>query len=188
MGSSAVKSFVESSGLGLVAATILSLAVCAVALPCRAADLTIADFVGRFRGEARSEADDRFFVAALRNIEVEVAREGEGFRLAWSTLILDGGSPARLRESVLHFLAASGPGRFRTAEPLEPFAGRPAAWAAIAGNALTVRVLTIAADGSWELQTYVRALAGDTMTLRFTRIAPGKADLVVVGELTRKRD
>jgi hypothetical protein len=160
-----------------------------------ASDLTIADFVGRFSGEAHSEAGDRFFVATLRDVEVDIQREGDGFRLAWSTLIRDD-APAgdaaaarpRRREAELHFLPAAKPGQFRTAEALEPFADRPAAWAYIDGNALTVQLMTIRADGNYELQTYVRALTGDAMALRFTRIAPGQPDLVVVGQLTRRRD
>ncbi len=152
---------------------------------------TIADFVGRFAGEAESEAGDRFFVTSLRDVEVELQREGEGFRLAWSTLIRDD-APAgdaarpRLRESELHFVPAAKPGQFRTADSLEPFADRPMAWAYIEGSALTVHVMTILADGNYELQTYVRTLSGDAMALRYTRIAPGKPDLVVVGRLTRR--
>ena len=152
---------------------------------------TIADFVGRFAGEAESEVGDRFFVTSLRDVEVELQREGEGFRLAWSTLIRDD-SPAgdaarqRLRESQLHFVPAAKPGQFRTADTLEPFADRPMAWAYIEGSALTVHVMTILADGNYELQTYVRTMNGDAMALRYTRIAPGKPDLVVVGRLTRR--
>ena len=46
--------------------------------------------------------------------------------------------------------------------------------------------MAILPDGTYELQTYVRELAGDVMTLRFVRIAPGRPDLVVVGRLTRR--
>ena len=38
---------------------------------------TIDDFVGRFSGVAQSEAGDRFFVTSLRDVEVELQREGE---------------------------------------------------------------------------------------------------------------
>src|SRR5262249_4294500 len=117
---------------------------------------------------------------------VEIAREGEGFRLAWSTLIYQDAATFRRRDNLLHFVPAAQPGRFRTAESVEPFAGRPAAWAYVEGNALTVYVMTIEPDGSYELQTYVRTLVGDAMALRFTRMAPGKPDLVVVGRLTRR--
>ena len=168
------------------AGAAMALAVLVVALSARAADLTIADFVGRFSGEAHAEADDRFFVATLRDVEVEVEREGDGFRLAWSTLIYDDAGTPRRRDNLLHFLAAAKPGQFRTAETLEAFSGRPTAWAYVAGNTLTVDVMAILPDGTYELQTYVRELAGDVMTLRFVRMAPGRPDLVVVGRLTRR--
>jgi hypothetical protein len=168
------------------AGAALVLAILVVAWSACAADLTIADFVGRFSGEAHSEADDRFFVATLRDIEVDLEREGDGFRLAWSTLIYDDAGTPRRRDNLLHFLPAAKPGQFRTAETLEPFSGRPAAWAYVAGSALTVDLMAIHADGTYELQTYVRELTGDVMTLRFVRIAPGRLDLVVVGRLTRR--
>jgi len=169
-----------------VAGAALVLAILVVAWSARAAELTIADFVGRFSGEAHAEADDRFFVATLRDVEVEVEVEGDGFRLAWSTLIYDDAGTPRRRDNLLHFLATAKPGQFRTAETLEAFSGRPTAWAYVAGNALTVDVIAILPDGTYELQTYVRELAGDVMTLRFVRIAPGRSDLVVVGRLTRQ--
>src|SRR5262249_11849054 len=148
--------------------------------------LPIADCVGRVSGEAHAEADDRFFVATLRDAEVEIAREGDGFRLAWSTLIYDDSGTPRRRDNLLHFLATAKPGQFRTAEPLEAFSGRPTAWAYVAGHALTVDVMAILPDGTYELQTYVRQLAGAVMTLRFVRMAQGRPDLVVVGRLTRR--
>ena len=181
-------------GLSALRAIVL-VAVFLVAGAAQAAsDLTIADFVGRYRGEAHEEPGDRFFVGVLRDVAVELQREGEGFRLGWSTLIRDDAADAaagrrpRIREGLLHFVPAAQPGQFRTPDPPEPFADRPAAWAHIDGNALTVRVMTIGADGDWELQTYVRTLTGDRMTLRFTRTRPGSPDLVVVGELTRLRE
>ena len=172
---------------------IVLAAVVVVGAAQAASELTIADFVGRYRGEAHEEPGDRFFVSVLRDVAVELQREGEGFRLAWSTLIRDdapaaAGPRPRMREALLHFVPAAQPGQFRTPDPPEPFADRPAAWAHIDGNALTVRVMTIGADGDWELQTYVRTLTGDRMTLRFTRTRPGSPDLVVVGELTRLRE
>ena len=168
------------------AGVVLGLAILVVAWSARGADLTIADFIGRFSGEAHAEADDRFFVVTLRDVEVELEREGDGFRLAWSTLIYDDSGTPRRRDNLLHFLAAAKPGQFRTAETLEAFSGRPTAWAYVAGNALTVDLMAILPDGTYELQTYIRELTGDVMTLRFVRIAPGRPELVVVGRLTRR--
>jgi len=49
--------------------------------------LSIADFVGHFRGEAQVESGDRFFIQQLRDAEVDLRTEPDGFRLAWTTII-----------------------------------------------------------------------------------------------------
>src|ERR1700746_3682666 len=99
----------------------VALAILVVVWSAGAADLTISDFVGRFSGEAHAETDDRFFVATLRDVKIELEREGDGFRLAWSTLIYDDSGTPRRRDNLLHFLAAAKPGQYRTAETLEAF-------------------------------------------------------------------
>jgi hypothetical protein len=108
--------------------------------------------------------------------------------LTWTTVIhYDEGEPrVRRRNAELRF--ATGPmlNQFRTLEPPEPFAEKPAAWAYINGNTLVVHVLSILADGNYELQTYERSLSGNTMTLHFTRVFPGRPALVVSGHLTRQ--
>lgn len=156
------------------------------------ADDGLAGFVGSFRGEAQGESSDRFFVSSYRDVRVELRREGEGFRLAWSTLIRGGdeeaGAAPRLRRSELHFVPGPAPGTWRTAAAAEPFTGQPGAWAVLAGNRLTVEVLAIDKAGDWELQTYERTLEGDVMSLRFSRLAPGRPELVVTGRLTRQPD
>ena len=78
------------------------------------------------------------------------------------------------------------PNQFRSPEPAEPFAETPAAWAYIDRNTLVVHVLSILADGNYELQTYERSLSGNTMTLHFFRVLPGRPELVVSGRLTRQ--
>ena len=147
-------------------------------------------FVGRFEGQAQGEAADRFFVSSYRDVRVELRREGDGFSLAWSTLIRDAEDAAgqRLRRSELHFVPGPSPRTWRTATAAEPFTGRPGAWAVLAGDRLTVQVLAIDPAGGWELQTYERTVDGDTMALRFSRLAPGRPELVVTGRLTRQPD
>jgi hypothetical protein len=108
--------------------------------------------------------------------------------LTWTTVIhYDEGEPrVRRRNAEMRFAAGPMPNQFRTLEPPEPFAEKPAAWAYIYGNTLVVHVLSILADGNYELQTYERSLSGNTMTLHFTRVFPGRPALVVSGHLTRQ--
>ncbi|MFO1061974.1 MAG: hypothetical protein U1E53_34005 [Dongiaceae bacterium] len=162
----------------------------AAAVAAAAGDAGLDRFVGLFQGQAQGEATDRFFVSSYRDVRVELRREGDGFRLAWSTLIRDAEDAAgqRLRRSELHFIPGPSPRTWRTAAAAEPFTGRPGAWAVLAGNRLTVQVLAIDPAGGWELQTYERTLEGDAMALRFSRLAPGRPELVVTGRLTRQPD
>jgi hypothetical protein len=176
--------------LGWVATAIVSLALIAESNLGQATDvLSIADFVGHFRGEAQVQAGDRFFVQQVRDAEVEIRSDGNGFRLSWTTVIHSDESDktmVRRRNAEMRFVAGPTPSQFRSPEPLEPFAERPTAWAYIDRNTLVVHVLSILADGNYELQTYERSLSGDVMTLHFSRVFPGRPELVVSGRLIRQ--
>jgi hypothetical protein len=176
--------------LGWVATAIVSLALIAESNLGQATDvLSIADFVGHFRGEAQVQAGDRFFVQQVRDAEVEIRCDGNGFRLSWTTVIHSDESDktmVRRRNAEMRFVAGPTPSQFRSPEPLEPFAERPTAWAYIDRNTLVVHVLSILADGNYELQTYERSLSGDVMTLHFSRVFPGRPELVVSGRLIRQ--
>ena len=176
--------------LGWVATAIVSLALIAESNLGQATDvLSIADFVGHFRGAAQVQADDRFFVQQVRDAEVEIRPDDNGFRLSWTTVIHSGEgdkTTVRHRNAEMRFVAGPTPSQFRSPEPLEPFAERPTAWAYIDRNTLVVHVLSILADGNYELQTYERSLSGDVMTLHFSRVFPGRPELVVSGRLIRQ--
>jgi hypothetical protein len=186
----ASKNVVLSRWLRWITTAILGLAFIAESNIVQAGDtLSIADFVGHFRGEAQVQAGDRFFIQQLRDAEVELRTEAEGFWLKWTTVIhYDEGdkTKVRRRNAEMRFAAGPMPNQFRSLEPLEPFTERPAAWAYIDGNTLVVHVLSILADGNYELQTYERSLSGNTMTLHFSRVFPGRPELVVSGHLIRQ--
>ena len=86
----------------------------------------------------------------------------------------------------MRFVAGPKPNQFRSFDPLEPFAEKPTAWAYINRDTLTVHVLSIQTDGNYELQTYERSLSGNTMTLHFSRLLPGRPELIVSGRLQRQ--
>ena len=184
------KNVVRKCWIGRVANVIVGLALIAGSHLVQAADqLSIADFVGNFRGEAQVQAGDRFFIQQLRDAEVDLRADAEGFRLTWTTIIhYDESDKTRVRRrnAEMRFVAGPMPNQFRSPEPLEPFAERPAAWAYINSNTLVVHVLSILTDGNYELQTYERSLSGNTMTLHFFRVFPGRPELVVSGRLTRQ--
>jgi|GEM_PF-4422407 len=184
------KNAVLKGRLGWVATAIVGLALIAESHLVQAADaLSIADFVGHFRGEALVQAGDRFFIQQLRDAEVDLRTEADGFRLSWTTVIhYDEGDKTKVRQRNAEMRFVPGPraNQFRGLEPLEPFAERPGAWAYIDRNTLVVHVLSILTDGNYELQTYERSLSGNTMTLHFSRVFPGRPELVVSGQLTRQ--
>jgi hypothetical protein len=184
------KNYVLRGRLRWVATAIVGLALVALSHLANAADaLSIADFAGHFRGEAQVQAGDRFFIEQTRDAEVDLRAEGDGFRLSWTTVIHSGeGDKTKLRRrnAEMRFVAGPTPRQFRTPEPLEPFAGKPTAWAYIDRDTLVVHVLNILADGNYELQTYERSLAGNVMKLHFFRVFPGRPELVVSGQLTRQ--
>ena len=151
--------------------------------------LSIADFAGHFRGPAQVEAGNSFFIHQSRDSEVELRTDAKGFRLIWTTIMhYDEGeaSNVRRRQTELQFVAGPMPNQFRTPEPLEPFTEKPTAWAYIDANTLIVHVLSILPDGNFELQIYERTLAGEAMTLHFSRLSPGRPELVISGRLTRQ--
>lgn len=175
---------------GWLIATIVGLALVTDGrLVCAAETLSIGDFVGHFRGEAQVQAGDRFFIQQLRDAQVEIRPEPDGFRLSWTTVIhYDKTDTSKLRQRTaeVRFVAGPKPNQFRSLDLLEPFTERPAAWAYIDRNTLVVHVLSILADGNYELQTYERALSGKTMILHFSRVFPGKPELVISGRLMRQ--
>lgn len=178
--------------LRLGASTMFGLALIAGShLVWAAGTMSIGDFVGHFRGEAQVQAGDRFFIQQLRDTEVDLRAEPDGFRLSWTTVIhydKATSSKVRRRNAEMRFIAGPIANQFRTAELLEPFAEKPFAWAYIDGNTLVVHVLSILGDGNYELQTYERSVSGNTMTLHFSRVFPGRPELVVSGKLTRQSE
>src|ERR1700751_506547 len=99
--------------LGWGATAIVSLALIAESNLGQATDvLSIADFVGHFRGEAQVQADDRFFVQQVRDAEVEIRSDDNGFRLGWTTVIHSGerdNTPVRRRNAERRSVAGRSP-------------------------------------------------------------------------------
>src|SRR5258705_3689272 len=105
------------AGLGWVATAIVSLVLIAESHLGQAADvLSIADLVGHFRGEAQVHAGDRFFIQQVRDAEVELRSDDNGFRLSWTTVIHsgEGDKTTRRRNTEIRFVAGPTPNQFRS--------------------------------------------------------------------------
>ncbi len=153
-----------------------------------AQDLPIAAFAGQYLGKGLARNDlSEYFDMTVRDLGVTIAVRGQGFNLAWTTVIRNPDKPTAKRKSTaLDFVATGRAGVFRSATPSDPMSGQPYAWARIKGQTLTVHSLVISADGSYEMHTYDRTLTPFGMDLKFTRVSDGEPTRSVTAKLTKE--
>ena len=180
-----------SAMLRNLAAAWALVAVFAGAPASVAQDLPIAAFAGQFVGTGLARDDlSEYFDLTVRDLGVTIAVRGQGFNLAWTTVLRDRGDPdnptAKRKTTALDFVATGRAGVFRGATPSDPMSGQPYAWARIKGQTLTVHLLVIAADGSYEMHTYDRTLTPFGMDLKFTRVSDGEPTRSVTAKLTKQ--
>ena len=104
-------------------------------------------------------------------------------------MLRQGGDPnnptIRRREATLVFTPTAKPTVFRAKEA-EPMSEGGYAWARVYNNTLGVYVVTIDANGVYELQRYQRSLSGGGMDLVFTRLRDGEVQRTVRGKLVKQ--
>lgn len=154
-------------------------------------DVTIAAFAGHWVGSGIARSDlSEYFKMTLRDLDVIVTLKGDGFVIAWTTVLREGGTSdnpkVRRKSTTLDFVPAGRPGVFRDARGgVDPLSGAPYAWARIRGQTLTVHSLVIDDDGSYEMHSYDRTLVGAGMELEFTRVRDGEPTKTVTGKLVK---
>ena len=174
---------------GLAAGLVL--AVCL--LPTGAAtaqDAALKAFFGQWQGSGVSKTDKSlYFGETVRDFDVEIRPVGQGFKVAWTTVLRQGGDPNNpdvRRRSAERSFQPSGNGRYYVASDSgNPLAGGDMAWARVEERTLTVYILTIAEDGLYDVQVYARTLQAPGMTLRFTRIRGDEPQRTVEGRLVK---
>ena len=154
-----------------------------------AKDLAIAAFTGQWRGNALSEsADSVYFQLTTRDLDVQIDTVGEGFSISWHTVQRKKGDPrnptAVSKTSKLTFVPAGKPGVWRASDAADPM-GSGYAWARIRQNTLSVSIMQIGDDGTFELQTFDRTLSGEGMTLTFARYRDGEKVRTAKGRLVK---
>lgn len=174
-------------GLFIVAAVAGALAAAA---PGAASDVSIKAFAGHYVGTGIAKNDlSQYFGMTVRDLDVRIIPQGDGFALTWTTVIRRGGDPddpdVKRKTASLSFVPTDRPHVFRAATVGDPLAGTPFVWARIAGQTLTVHSLVIHDDGSYEIQSYDRTLTGSGMELRFTRVRDGEPVRTVTGNLAK---
>jgi hypothetical protein len=157
-----------------------------------AENLSIAAFYGTWKGTGQVHSPDDTLAMTARDLDVKIAPQGAGFRIAWTTVSYleggAGGSEVRRKSSTLDFLPSGRPGVFKAASAGDPFAGDAFSWARIKGQTLTVYLLNIREDGAYDMQSYARTLTGFAMDLTFTRVRDDEPQRSARGKLIKLSD
>jgi hypothetical protein len=158
-----------------------------------AQNLQPAAFYGHYVGGGIAEsADSLYFGVTVRDMDVVVEPSDEGFFVAWTTVIRQGGDPSnpdvRRKSTEYEFVPTSQPDVHRGKTSSDPLDGGVYAWARFEGNTLNVYLLSIDEAGIYSMQSYARTLTGGGMELVFKRIRNGEATRVVKAKLVKVAD
>ncbi len=152
-------------------------------------------FFGEYAGESLTASENDW--VQKRDMNVSISRyKKNGFTVAWTTATYKPDGRVKRKAYTLNFQPSSREGIYEAAaranlfggfEPLDPMQGDPYAWATVVGRTLTVLVMLINEEGSFEIQVYERTLTDEGMDLKFSRVYDGPAPLPDVhGKLVRQ--
>jgi hypothetical protein len=155
----------------LVCWTVMLVAALGLTGVARAADAIGPEtFYGRYQGTAIAH-DPRTMAFGFdkRDFDVEIGAAGNGgFFVAWTTVMrATTGKEIKRNNARIVFEPSGRPGIYLQ-QASAPDRASGLGWASISSRALSVRVLAILDDGTYEVQTYERTLAKDGLQLRFT--------------------
>ncbi|MBT5414968.1 MAG: hypothetical protein HOK81_10245, partial [Rhodospirillaceae bacterium] len=159
---------------------LAALAVVALSAPTAwAQNLPLKAFFGHYQGNGIAEsADSLYFGVTMRDMDVVIEPSGQGFIVAWTTVIRQGGDPnnpdVRRKGTEIEFLKTANPLLFRSGTSRDPMDGGQLAWARIKKNTLHVYLMAIDENGVYSVQSYARTLTGEGMELVFGRITDGQ--------------
>ena len=175
-------------------AAIIGLAILVLAAPLSAQAQTLSPdaFYGHYQGSGIAENEDSlYFGVTVRDLDVRIGPEADGFYVEWTSVIRGGGDPnnpdVRKRSARVAFSPSGKPNVFTSKSATDPLAGG-LIWARILDQTLTVNVMRVSDNGSYTVQTYNRTLSGTGMILNFVNTADGEplrqveARLVKVGK------
>jgi hypothetical protein len=169
---------------------VLVLLVLAVPAPA-AESVPISAFFGTFQGQALGQPSDEL---AVRDLDVQIAAAGNGFRLTWTTTTRDAAGNPKRKAHTIDFQATRRPDifasqmratKFGERSPNDPMQGEPFVWARIVDKTLTVYALHIIDDGSYEMQVYDRTLIDGGLALKFSRLREGDKMRTVTATLKK---
>lgn len=153
--------------------------------------LAPAAFYGTFSGGGGGENEDSlYFRVSARDLDVTIRPEGAGFSVAWTSVIRRAGEQqegpqTRSKVTTKVFVPSDRPNVFRAQDAGDPLAGKELSWARIHGTTLTLYVMVVDAEGTYEVQRYDRTLSGSGMQRVFTREKDGEPVRKVTGRLVK---
>lgn len=145
-------------------------------------------FYGRYVGTGIArDPNVMAFGFNQRDFNVEIGSAENGFFVAWTTVMQPRfGKEAKRKSTRVTFEPSTRPGIYIEHAPaIDPAHG--ASWASISNRALTVRILTILDDGTYELQSYQRSLAKDGLYLTFRSDQDGGLIRIVTAYLKKEK-
>jgi hypothetical protein len=154
-------------------------------------EFPIQPFFGRYEGRTL------FPMGEPRNRDLLVLIQPAGlfgFTVEWHTAIFKSKNEIVRKIQALEFEPSTRPNLYSAklsgqqvdkVKPAGPVDGKPYAWASISGQTLTVSILTILDDGDYVIQTYLRTLTKDGMSVDFVRLRNGKVERQIKAELKR---
>lgn len=143
------------------------------------ANVSVAAFYGKFSGSGFAEnADSLYFGTTVRDLDVTIGPSANGFFVEWTTIIHAGGNPAkpdvRRKTQSVEFTPTNNAGVFRGIGSGDLLDGEPYIWANVLQQTLTIYIMNVETDGTYNLQSYARKLSGYGMDLVFRRIRDGE--------------
>ncbi len=176
--------------LRLLVPALAAVIVWVSAVQALAQDQALKKFFGFYRGSGVAEDEDSaYFRTSVRDFDVTIAPEGDGFRVSWVT-IRRGGDPnnpkIKRKESSMRFAPSARPGIFQATPQGDPLLGQQYAWAQVIDNNLQVTMMTLNETGGYEIQRWDRELTGLGMQMTYSRVRDGEPVRRVRGRLTRE--
>jgi len=151
--------------------------------------LPIDAFYGHFQGSGIAENEDSlYFGVTVRDLDVRIGPQSNGFYVEWTSVIRGGGDPnnpdVRKRTARVAFSPSNRPNVF-TSKTATNAMGDGLIWARILGQTLTVNVMRVSENGSYTVQTYNRTISGTGMTLKFVNTTDGEPQRQVEARLVK---
>lgn len=148
-------------------------------------NLPIEAFYGRYSGAGFTFGDTGYYELQNRDLDVEIGPEGDGFFVAWTTVLRRPSDEKATRKSVRMTFTPSARKGIYLQRSAEKSIGEGLVWAAITGPMLTVRALTIEPDGSYVVQIYHRIIYENGMMLQYRSDRDSETIRLISGRLTK---